>query len=48
MDIVQVVNNSPSCNLVQLVTDEDGTTIVPTFNWADFFAPHMRKIVSIN
>ena len=47
MDIVQVANNSASCNFAQLVTDEDGTTMVPNFDWANFFAPHMKKIVDI-
>ena len=26
---------------------EDGSTLVPTFDWTDYFAPHMKKIVGI-
>ena len=42
-----VANDSASGNFAQLVTDEDGTTMVPTFDWADYFAPHMSKIVGV-
>ena len=43
----QVVNESAHCNSAQLNVTEDGTVIVPTLNWADFFAPHLKKINGI-
>ena len=43
-DIAQVVKESSHCNSAQLNVTEDGTIIVPTLNWADFFAPYLKKI----
>ena len=45
--IAQVVNDSAECNFAQLVCNEDGSMIVPTYDWTDFFAPHLKKIVGI-
>ena len=45
--IAQAVNNSAQCNIAQLVSNEDGSTIVPTYDWTDFFASHMKKISGI-
>ena len=45
--IAQVANNSADCNFAQLVLHEDSGTIVPTFNWTDFFATKMKKIPGI-
>ena len=45
--IAQVVNDSAECNFAQLVSREDGSTIVPTYNWTDFFAQHLKKIVGM-
>ena len=45
--IAQVVNDSAECNFSQLVCDEEGHTIVPTYDWTDFFAPHLKKIIGI-
>ena len=45
--IAQVVNDSAECNFAQLVAREDGSMIVQTFNWTDFFAPHFKRIASI-
>ena len=45
--IAQVVNNSAVCNFTQLVAREDGSTIVPTYNWTDFFAARMKKVTGI-
>lgn len=42
--IAQVVNESAECNVSQLV---DGSMIVQTHNWTDFFAPRMKKITGI-
>ena len=45
--IAQVVNDSTECNFAQSVAREDGSMIVQTFNWTDFFAPHFKRIASI-
>ena len=46
-NIAEVVNSSAECNIAQLVSREDGTTIVPTLDWTDFFATRMKKIPGI-
>ena len=46
-DVVNVVNKSADCNFAQLVSQEDGSTIVPTYDWASFFAAHFRELPSI-
>ena len=46
-DIVQTVNDSAVCNVAQLVGNEDGSTIVPVYDWTSFFAPKMKKVPSI-
>ena len=38
---------SVECNFAQLVCQEDGTTIVPTYDWASFLAPHLKKLLAI-
>ena len=43
-NIAEVVNTSAECNVAQLVSCEDGTTIVPTLDWTDFFATRFRKV----
>ena len=45
--IARVVNTFAECNFALLVSTEDGSTVVPTYNWTDFFATQMRKIVGI-
>ena len=45
--IAEVVNNSADCNVAQLVSREDGSTIVPTYDWSTFFAPHFKKLPGI-
>ena len=45
--IAEVVNTSAECNHAQLVSQEDGSTIVCIFDRADFFAPRMKKITGI-
>ena len=45
--IAEVVNKSAECNFAQLVSREDGSTIVPTFDWTDFFAPRLKRITGI-
>lgn len=43
--IAQVANDLAECNFAQLVSCEDGSTIVTTFDWTDFFATRMKKII---
>ena len=45
--IAQVVNDSTKCNFAQLVVDEDGNTIVPTFDWTNFFATRFQRFVGM-
>ena len=45
--IADVVDNSADCNYSQLVASEDGSTIVPAYNWTDFFATKLKKIIGI-
>ena len=46
-DIATVVNQSAVCNVSQLVTREDGTTVVPGYDWTSFFAVRMKKLTGI-
>ena len=39
-DLARVVNESAACNLCQLVGTQDGTTIVPSRDWAGFLSSH--------
>ena len=43
-DIAQVVDDSAQCSLPQLVSDENGTVIVPTLNWTSFFVARMKNV----
>jgi hypothetical protein len=45
--ISQVVNDSADCNFAQVVAQEDGSMMVQTFDWTDFFAPHLKRISAI-
>ena len=45
--VAEVTNNSAECNFAQLVSREDGSTIVPTYDWTSFFAPHFKKLPGI-
>ena len=44
-NIAKVVDDSAECNISQLVIDKNGSVIVPTFDWTDFFASRMKKFV---
>lgn len=48
-DIVGVVNNSSQqgVNVPQLVEDDDGNVIVPTYAWKAFFSPVYKKVVGL-
>ena len=45
--IAEVVQKSGRCNEAQLVVDETGSVIVPTYDWVSFFAPRFKKLPSI-
>ena len=45
--IACTVNESAHCNHAQLVSREDGSVIVPTYDWADFFASRFKKVPGI-
>ena len=42
-DIVAAVNQSAAPNFAQLVGSQDGTTIVPMYNWSDYFEEKIVK-----
>ena len=42
-DIVRVVEQSADVNHDQLVGAQDGTVIVPTYDWAGYFDPFLSK-----
>lgn len=46
-DIVATVNKSAHCNFAQLASKEDGTSVVPVYDWTDFFTSYMKKIERI-
>ena len=46
-DLACVVNESAACNLCQLVGTQDGTTIVPSRDWAGFLSSHFRCLDGI-
>ena len=41
-DIARVVENSANVNHAQLVGTQDGKTLVPTYNWAEYFDPFFK------
>lgn len=45
--MASVVNRSASCNMAQLVGLEDGTCIVPNYDWQQFLTPHGRALPGI-
>ena len=42
-DIVRVVEESAEVNHAQLVGAQDGTVIVPTYDWAGYFDPYFKQ-----
>jgi hypothetical protein len=42
-----VVNGSASCNVAQLVGREDGTPIVPVYEWHDHLESHGTALPAI-
>ena len=47
-NVAEVLNTLVECNVAQLVSREDGTTIVPTLDWTDFFATKLNKIQKLH
>ena len=43
-DIFDVVNSSADVNVAQLVGSQDGTTIVPVYDWVPFLRDHFRNL----
>ena len=43
-DIAKVVNDSAEVNYAELVGTEDGTVLVPQYDWAEFFSPYFKKL----
>ena len=46
-EIENVVCDSAECNVSQLGADEDVNVIVPTFDWTNFFATRMKRLVGL-
>ena len=46
-DIVKVVESSAHCNVAQLIGNQEGDIIVPSFDWLTFFDPHFRRFKDI-
>ena len=46
-DLADVVEESATCNICQLVGTQDGRVIVPSRDWAGFLSPHFRRLDGI-
>ena len=46
-DLVKVVESSADVNSAQLVETQLGETVVPMYNWAQFFEPHYKTLQQI-
>ena len=46
-DLAHVVEESAACNICQLVGAQDGSTIVPSRDWAKFLSSHFRRLDGI-
>ena len=46
-DLAHVVEESAACNHCQLVGAQDGSTIVPSRDWAGFLSSHFRRLDGI-
>ena len=46
-DLAEAINNSARPNTTELVGLEDGTVLVPTYDWVEFLGSHFRKIPQI-
>ena len=43
-DLAEAINSSARPNTTELVGLEDGTVLVPTYDWVEFLGSHFRKI----
>ena len=46
-DLARVVEESTACNICQLVGAQDGSTIVPSRDWAGFLSSNFRRLDGI-
>ena len=46
-DLARVVEESVACNICQLVSAQDGSTIVPSHDWARFLSSHFCRLDGI-
>lgn len=46
-DLVRVVNESAAVNIAQPTALEDGSVVVKTYNWQDYFATYCTKVAGI-
>ena len=46
-DLACVVEESTACNICQLVGAQDGSTIMPSRDWARFLSSHFRRLDGI-
>ena len=46
-DLANAITNSAAPNITELVGLEDGTVLVPMYNWVEFLGLHFRKIPQI-
>ena len=46
-NLARVVEESGACNICQLVGAQDGSTIVPSRDWAGFLSSHFRRLDGI-
>ena len=42
-DIARVCETSSKVNHAQLVGKQDGSVVVPTYNWAEYFRPFFKS-----
>ena len=46
-DLEAAINKSAQMNTAKLVGRESGESLVPTYDWSGFLAPHFSKVVLI-
>ena len=46
-DIARVAEKSAVCNTAQIVCNEDGSTLVKTYDWSTYLTPHFKRIIGI-
>ena len=47
-DLANAITNSAAPNITEVVGLEDGTVLVPTYDWVEFLGLHFRKNSQIN